>query len=386
VRIIHVVTLVAPNGAFGGPVRVALNLASELQSQGHEVIVVGSTRDYDPIPRTVGGVRVRLWRARQAIPFAGFLGIFVPELFMWMWRNRRDIDVVHVHMSRDMVSLPAAALALILRKGLVVQTHGMVVESDHWFAPLLDQLLTRPVLSRASAVLFLTEQERRGLSHVSHRARLHRLLNGVPRSEAPRTADIAAEIPEALYLARLHERKRPVLFVEAAAELLKLGVSASFALVGPDQGEGDNVRRAIEGLGDLAAYVRWEGALPLEATLARMRDASIYVLPSVQEPFPMAVLEAMSVGLPVIVTDSCGLADVIAATGCGIVVDETQESLVDAMRCLLVDEAARHRMSQAAMTAALEQCDMTTIGQQLLDIYERANVSRSETSTKATTE
>jgi glycosyltransferase involved in cell wall biosynthesis len=378
VRILHVVTLVTPDGTFGGVVRVAFNLAAELQSRGHEVIVAGSTRGYKPIPNALNGVRVKLWHGRKIMPFGGHLGITAPALFLWLWRSRHDIDIVHVHMGRDMVTLPAAVLALLMRKRVVLQTHGMVVDSHHWFAPLLDRILTRPVLRLADYVLFLNEAERSGLTRVCQRARLQQLPNGVPRPPDPLRELNAHDAPEFLYLARLHENKRPKLFVEAAGVLLAQGLSASFSLVGTDQGEGDAVRRGIAALGEHAGNVRWEGALPLDATLDRMRRASVYVLPSVYDPFPMAVLEAMSVGLPVIVTESCGVAEIVATRGCGIVVDKTQNSLVEAMRDLLVDPALRMRMSRAATAAADELCSMAAIGNKLLDVYQRCGLRPSE--------
>ena len=49
-----------------------------------------------------------------------------------------------------------------------------------------------------------------------------------------------------------------------------------------------------------------EGPLPPEETLARLARSDYFVLPSVDEPFGMAAVEAMSVGKPVIVTQSCG--------------------------------------------------------------------------------
>ena len=45
-RILHVVTLVSPDGAFGGPVRVAENLARELRRRGHDVTVAAAASGF----------------------------------------------------------------------------------------------------------------------------------------------------------------------------------------------------------------------------------------------------------------------------------------------------------------------------------------------------
>jgi glycosyltransferase involved in cell wall biosynthesis len=373
-RILHIVTLVTPDGAGGGPVRVAFNLVREIQARGHEVVIVGAARGYDPIPTRIGDVSVRLSKARQLVP-SEFVGIFAPSMLLWMCRHGRVFDVVHVHMGRDMVTLPAAALALLLRKRVVIQTHGMVDISDHPLAPLLDRLLTGPVLRRADVVLFLTKQERLDLLQVGGDGIVPRELpNGVPVSEiAPRDGSTPNKL-EVLFLARLHERKRPQLFVAAAATLLSEGIEATFVLVGPDEGEGSEVTRAIAELGDNASSVTWEGALPPQETVERMRKSSIYVLPSVNEPFPMSVLEAMSVGLPVIMTESCGLADTIRESRSGIVVDETKGSLIEAMRQLLLDSRLREEMGRAAHNTALKLFGMEAVGSALLDMYNDEDV------------
>ena len=58
-----------------------------------------------------------------------------------------------------------------------------------------------------------------------------------------------------------------------------------------------------------------------------MAAASVYVLPSVREPYPMSVLEAMSVGLPVVVSADCGLAPLVERARCGIVTDRGDASV-----------------------------------------------------------
>lgn len=362
--VLQVVTLITPDGAYGGPVRVALNQSRQLLANGHRAVVAAATRGYPIAPTELDGVPLRLARARNIHPALGFAGLVAPALIASMVRHRKSYDVVHVHLARDLVTLPAAMLALVLGKRLILQTHGMVVDSAHPLAPVLDRLLTRPVLRRAAATLYLTEAERAGLIRVQPTVALTHLPNGVPVYQGDRET---TDVVEILYLARLQERKRPTMFVRAAARLLDEGLSARFALVGPDEGEAARVRDAIARAGHDG--IGWEGALSPEHTAERMARATCYVLPSVDEPFPMSVLEAMAVGLPVVITESCGLAEAVRASGSGIVVDESEDALVEAVRTLIADPDLRAQMGAAARRTAVEVFSMEAVTSRLRSIY-----------------
>jgi len=369
-RIISVVTLVSPSGEYGGPVRVALNQASALISAGHDVVVAGAARGWDGAPPTeVDGVPVRLFPAVRVIPGTGFAGLASPGLGRWLASAVRAADVVHVHLARDLVTLPAADAAR--RRGVpyVVQTHGMVDRTTNPLAGPLDRFLTRPVLRAARRVLYLTPRERDDLAEVAGPAlALRELRNGVPDApDGERTAPPSAS-DDVLYLARLAQRKRPALFVEMARRLSVEFPATTFSLAGPDEGEATAVDAAIH-RAPAADRVRREGALPPEATSARLRAARVYVLPSVDEPYPMSVLEAMSVGLPVVVTDTCGLAPAIARHGCGFVVDDSLDALTGAVRRLLGDDGLADRMGAAGRRAAREEFGMAAVTDGLVAAY-----------------
>ena len=147
-RILQVVTLLSPDGAYGGPARVALNQGAELINRGHDVIVAAAARGYPDLPTESNGVPLRLFAARRLVPGTGFAGLGAPALNRWFGRNRTDFDVVHIHFGRDLVVLPVAAAARRHKIPYVLQTHGMVTPSDHPLAPALDALWTRKAAPR----------------------------------------------------------------------------------------------------------------------------------------------------------------------------------------------------------------------------------------------
>lgn len=378
-RILQIVTYISPDGAYGGPVRVAINQAKALTELGHDVVVAASAGGFEgPLPSEFDGFPVRLFPGRRVLPKTGFAGLTCPGLLSWLATAVKGADVVHVHLARDLVTLPAAAVALLARKPLVVQAHGMIDRTHNPLAVPLDRLLTRPVLRRARTIFYLTDRERQDLTDVAENGlQLAHLPNGVAMPEAQAIEQRVGPQcnPEVLYLARLHSIKRPTLMVDAVKALGREHSQALFTLVGPDEGQATELQSAMLKAG-LQGKVIWTGPIPPDQTLERMRKASIYVLPSSAEVFPMAVLEAMSVGLPVVVTDGCGLAPMIEANSAGLVCGQSAEDFAGAVGDLLSDPARRIVMGANARRAVTELYSMQRVAKSLGDMYGAVSVSQ----------
>lgn len=368
-RLVHVVSVISPDNRYGGPTTVALNQCRALASAGHEVLLLAGAMGYPgELPRSVAGVSVRLFPAHQLLPRAGFAGVWAPTMLPYLRRLIRTADAVHVHLARDLLTLPAAYLALRSRVRYALQTHGMVDPSSRLLARPIDRLLTRPVLKHAAAVFYLTALEKTQLREVAgSQISLRALANGIDQGE-PAPIRRSTGPAEVLYMARLHPRKRPGVFIDAARTLAASFPEATFRLIGPDEGEGSSVTRAVD-RADCGGRLRWDGpATPAQAHSAFDR-ADLYVLPSVDEPYPMSVLEAMRAGLPVIVTDSCGLAPMIQAAGAGTVVDGDPASVVAAIRRYLEDGEARVDAGRRASALVASRFTMAPITQTLVETY-----------------
>lgn len=368
-RILSVVSLVSPDGAYGGPLRVAANQAQALIEQGHQVTLAAGVRGYEAIPDTIQGIPAQLFPAHSAVPGTGFAGLASPGLQRWVKRAARSFDVAHIHLARDLVTLPAARHLLKANVPLFIQPHGMIDPSSNPLTIPLDALLTRPVLRAARAVFYLTKMERDHLRQVAGDLSLEQLSNGVPFAESLASD---SESPEVLFLARLAPRKRPVTFVEAAHIVGQRFPRARFTLVGPDEGEGSAVSTAIEQARAAGVTVTWEGALAPEQTLDRMRKATCYVLPSVDEPYGMTVVEALSVARPVVVTQSCGLADFVADHNAGMVSDLSVQGLAESITALLEDPSSAAAMGRRGQEAVRNDLSMTAIATQLSARYSAA--------------
>lgn len=368
-RILHVVTLVSADGAYGGPVAVAVGQTQALAELGHDVTLLAGWDGRAKL--SVPKVDVQLLRAWRAVPGTGFAGLCSLGVWRDIRRRAADVDVVHVHLGRDMVSLPAALVADLCGRPLVVQTHGMV-RSDHRLkARVVDALLTRRVLQHSAAQLVLTDEEEADAPLVAGRAlKTARIANGVVIPELSATWD-GSTVPEVVYCARLHARKRPVVFVEMAAEFLQSGGVARFTMFGPNEGELPAVMKAIHAHG-LESRVKYLGALAPVDVLPRLSLAQVFVLPSLNEQFPMSLLEAMSLALPAVITNSTGVSAVFEISGAANVTDGTPTAMAHSLREVLASALTWHARSSRARHEIAQHYRADAVARHLEELYAKA--------------
>jgi glycosyltransferase involved in cell wall biosynthesis len=371
-----VVTLHTPTNDFGGPTRVALNLSRGLRAKGVDARIATLGDGFTgPLPTELEGVPSFVHQARQVLPTFEVSGITSPGLLAKARRMVGGADVVHVHLMRDLITLPFALIALEAGVPLVVQTHGMIDPTEKVFAKAVDLLGMKRVLRRADAILHLTEMERDGVQAVVPGTPLgtfRRLVNGVelqdrrpPREDRP---------PTVLYLARVQKRKRPEDFVSAMPAVLARYPDARFVLAGPDTGQLTEPMRELAKKLGTAHALECPGPLGHEDVLRRLREADVYVLPSVVEPFAVSILEAMSVGLPVVVTATGGLSPDVAAAGAGRITESDPGAdngpLVAEAILELLEPAANEAASGAAWGLIRDRFSIDAVVDTLLGVYD----------------
>lgn len=351
---------------------MAVGQGQELQRRGYEVTLLGGHDGLGSPPTQVEGLPAQLSPTHRVVPGSGFSGLVASGVTSWLTRQIREnaIDLAHIHSGRHLITLSVARRLRAAGIPYVVQTHGMIPISRRLDARLLDRLGTRDLLGGAAAVLALTAHEEDELSaQFGNSIKIKRLVNGVKMQSLSRAK---SNPPEFLFLGRLQERKRPEVLVDAAAILRDRGLRFSVAFVGPDEGRRMSVEARIAHHG-LAGNVHLEPPLTHAKVLERIRQANLLVLPSVNEPFPMTLLEAMSVGTAVVCTTSCGLAPLIREYDAGGVVAPDARSLADELARLLVDERLMATRTANAQRLLRERLSVHAVVDDLEAIYREAS-------------
>jgi glycosyltransferase involved in cell wall biosynthesis len=365
-RILQVVGFLGADGAYGGPTVVALGQCAALAEMGHVPTLLTG---WDGVAGAPSGFRVERRRAWKLVR-RSFASLVSPAMLLWVARRGRRFDVVHVHLARDLLTLPIAALALILRVPLVVQTHGMIIDDPRRTVRTLDAVLTRRVLRRAAVLIALTAEESAALHRLgAPRDRIVRLGNAAPTVQG--RAQFSESSPLVLFVSRLASRKRPVAFVEAAARMADARRDVRFEIWGPDEGQLTAVQTAIRGLG-IRAVCSCRGAAAIEEVQAILRGGQVLILPSFAEPYPMVVLEALALGLPTVITTDTGISARLSEAGAAVVTSGAPEELAAAALHLVGDRAAWLRTSEAAREIAVGEFGPSSVASLLVGYYERA--------------
>jgi glycosyltransferase involved in cell wall biosynthesis len=332
--------------SLGGLERVAESLSIRL-AQGHEVRVVTSARAAERLParQSAGGVSVRRHRAVVVAhtPIApGVLGSLLfapsdavfhfhcaqalwPEMVMLASRLRGRRFIVHFHLDVD----ASGPIGRIL--------------------PAYKRLLFGRSLRAAAAVIALTEAQADFLHEAYRipRERISVVPNGIEeRYFMPVREPGAQEPTNLLFVGRLDAQKN-VARLLAALKLVESPVRLH--VVGDGEQRGELEARAA----DLGLDVRFAGRLLGEDLLEAYRRADVFVLPSDREGMPLAVLEAMAAGLPVVATDVPGNDALLR--GVGVLAQPDPEHLAAAIDSLAGDPALRHAVAERCSAAVRGQ-------------------------------
>lgn len=221
-------------------------------------------------------------------------------------------DVIHAH---DWITAPAA-LEIAKRTGipLVFTFHSTEFDRSASFYPqdwIID--LERRVAREADAVIGVSGLTRQQVieRYGADPARTFAVHNGVNFENFVHVANRSYERGTAnvLYLCRISRQKGPMFFMEAARIVAENDPRARFIVGGKGEMLPEMIDAAIRW--GIADRFRFAGFIP-DAELATFYEQSdVYVLPSVSEPFGISVLEAMTTGVPAIVSKTTGVGEAL---------------------------------------------------------------------------
>jgi glycosyltransferase involved in cell wall biosynthesis len=176
------------------------------------------------------------------------------------------------------------------------------------------------------------------------------------------------------YLGCLGKVKGTFDLLDAAKEAAAMNLPVIFDLVGEElnPGEINQLQAQIDEAG-IGNVISLHPPVIGPAKLDFFREADIFVYPSYSEGMPMAVIEAMASGLPIIATRVGGLPDLVCDGLNGILIEAgSADQFVRAIQKLTANPDIRFAMQLASYQRAVENFDIEALVPRLIDIYHKA--------------
>ena len=257
---------------------------------------------------------------------------------------------------------------MTLRSGkpLILHAHGGYFNEFFARLPGVFQRALRRIFERADCFLVLSTQWRDfytlQLGVPEDRVRILRNPTSLPKVIPLR---VGRDRVQFLFLGRISESKGALLILKAFGAL-PAELRARARLVFAGDGEVEKLRALGQEYPGAVDVYSWVDSEQRDALLAA---SDVFVLPSYQEGLPMALLEAMAAGLPVITTPVGGIPDVVKEGIEGFLIKPGDvEALRDAMSALIEQDSLRHQMGRRGRLRA-EDFDVNHFAAELREIY-----------------
>jgi glycosyltransferase involved in cell wall biosynthesis len=378
-----------PAVAWGGQVRSVHQNALELQRRGHRVTACASNLldkrhriQHGSFTDSVEGVRVHYLRTFVIPKWRGTLG---PS---WLGRDAdqrlaqavEESDVVHVNGVRNAIAFQTIRHAQQLGRPIVLQPHGTLphLVSSIRFKRLFDHLFMDHLLGAADAVIALQGAEwEQIVTAGGDPALIHIVPNGLDdskfdadryRGRFRRQFGIPKGRKLVLFLARINRKKGTDLLVDAFARIPKSARGGmDLVIAGPDDGQLAEAKALVARHG-LEGQVLFTGVLTGDDVPAAHVDADVFVLPCRVDTFPMTLIEACQAGTPILVTEMCEIADLLADRA-AMVVPVDVDALAEGMHRLLTDTELQARYRQGGQDLMRTEFSIQAVGDRLEEIY-----------------
>ncbi len=326
-------------------------LCEELQAAGQEVQVLTTTAngvsELDVIPGKlyhVDGVAVIYFKR-----ITKDHSHFSPSLLGYLWKHGASYEVVHIHSWWNLVALGAALICYIKKFPFVVSPRGMF--SDYSVSGrrslmkrMIHALLNKPVLKHAHF-------------HATTRREMDQVLELFPHASvqvAFNIVDLPAQkvydrleegVYKLVFISRIDPKKGLPLLFQALQQ-----VSFPFRLSVIGGGDPEymmQLKQQTVQLG-ISENVTWSGVLQGDEKFDALGRHDLMVLPSYDENFGNVVVEALSAGVPVLLSEQVGLSSVVSEHQLGWVCSTEITSIREGLETSFREAAVRKNITREA--------------------------------------
>ena len=297
--------------------------------------------------------------------------------FIGLLRKDHSINVIHINTSYDIKATARDALFILLSRlfqiKTVLQIHSTV--GDYPYSNIMEWI-ARNIFSLSDKILVFTKEDMKNMQQLVPEDKVEIFPNAVSVNSFQRKENTFRKdqsIPEdakiILFVARFIKEKGVYDLIEAIPLVARdhKNVYFLFAGEGPEKTRMETICREK----GLESTVRFPGHLQSDRLIDAYSCADIFVLPTYHgEGMPMAVLEALAAGLPIVSTPCGAIPDIIKDGVNGFLIEpHAPEQISEKLGLLLRREDIKKRIEDANLQLARSEYDREIVLRKLEKLY-----------------
>lgn len=355
-KIVHIVYSLE----MGGAEMLVAQLCRTQQAHGHEVSVIAYAN--------LGTLGEQLRSEGFTVRVLGEAPL--AKTFLRFIRELRRLRPYVVHTHNPAPTLQAAIPARLAGARCVVATRHSLVAPPY---DVKEEKAFNFTARFCDWVAGICEATCENLRHTpgARRDKIVRVYNGVDEMTAPDPATVPPKQGfTLLFVGRMAPVKDLGTLLGAFALALKTLPELKLWMVGDGQ-ERERLESLAAELGIAGSVTFWGEQMEVARFFAA---ADGYCMSSVSEGLPMSLLQSMSVGLPAMVTDVGGMAEVAKGAGSGLASPVgDKDAMAASIVKLATDEALRKELSAKAQEAYLRRFTLDHMYEHYLELYQQEN-------------
>jgi len=368
---------------YGGPSKIALELADALSQQATHVDLVTTNANGN----TNLDVPLQTWLPTQSyrIQYFPHLGLgdykISGSLTQWLFRHIKDYDLVH---TIAVFSYPIAVTHWLCQRHnipYIMNPQGMLepwaLGYKAWKKRLFYILSEKEALQNASALHMLSSSEAQRIEPLQLKTPIVIVPNGLHCQDyetLPAPDHFYRQFPETqgktllLFLGRIDPKKGLDLLASAFASVHQLFPKTHLIVAGQDNIGFLPTAKNYFAQANYPDAVTFTGMLTGKLKYSALAAVNLYVAPSYSEGFSMSVLEAMASGLPCVITTGCNFPEAAHANAAKVV-NIQADAIAQALIECLSDPLAAKSMGDRARQLVLNHYTWDRVAAQLIDVY-----------------
>jgi len=287
------------------------------------------------------------------------LGMYAPNAKHLAKKIAKNFDLIHIYSWYHHIGIEFFKIAKSTGIPLVVSLMGTLQSDAHNFykykKSLVDLVYTKKMLSYSSALHSVGDSENDAyLKFGVNPKKIHKIENGINLEDfkLKNKSDILKRIhidekPYILFLSRINKKKGLELLLQSFKILKNSNQKIYLVIAGTGDPEYvEQIKKYVKKIG-LQDWVIFTGLVSQDEKITLFNSAKLFTLISISDIHPRAIEEALTMGVPVVISKESDFPEV-SEYNAGIIVNRDQKPITDAFKKLLEDEDSLKKLSHNA--------------------------------------